>query len=393
MKALARVLRPFRPTDEVGDLSAMLLADVDQGSEDSRRHCPFTPTPVTTSARLLLLGDRRRLGSRSVGSRRPAGVLPRWEDPAVRAGALPRRPKLEQARHQPWQRRDPRRAHRRRLGAAENRCRELAMRRRAQPRASTHQPARPDFCPCPLHLVSAIRPESFSRNYQSWRPCRAARRLPIRRSAPQLAIKFAPGSRRGGPRSPRRVSWCCHPAPSSSADRHPPASPAVRPPIARPRPEGCPSDQPAANARDHPPDTARAHSRAVARRPAPGACRADRRDRADLMLRKVGRNLSLGGQMQNGTATIVERRRRTQAEPSKATWSWLEPIRLSRPTCSPRVVGRATASDAMLVASRKQVVGGWTINRSPAVWSDSALSELAPSPADGHATVLGRGYR
>lgn len=202
VKALARELRPFRPTDEVGDLSAMLVADVDQGSEDSRRPCPFTPTPVTTSARLLLLGDRRRLGSRSVGSRRPAGVLPRCEDPAVRAGALPRRPKLEQARHQPWQRRDPRRAHRRRLGAAENRCRELAMRRRAQPRASTHQPARPDFCPCPLHLVSAIRPESFSRNYQSWRPCRAARRLPIRRSAPQLAIKFAPG-RGGAARGPQ----------------------------------------------------------------------------------------------------------------------------------------------------------------------------------------------
>ena len=109
-----------------------------------------------------------------------------------------------------------------------------ASTRAAPPRLTSHTPR---FCPCPLHLVSAIRPESFSRNYQSWRPCRAARRLPIRRSAPQLAIKFAPGSRRGGPRSPRRVSWCCHPAPSSSADRHPPASPAVRPPIARPRPE------------------------------------------------------------------------------------------------------------------------------------------------------------
>lgn len=66
------------------------------------------------------------------------------------------------------------------------------MRRRAQPaRRRTSQPA-PDCCPCPLPLVSAIRPGSFSKNDQIWPPCRTGQRLPTRRSAPQLAIEFAP---------------------------------------------------------------------------------------------------------------------------------------------------------------------------------------------------------
>jgi hypothetical protein len=68
-------------------------------------------------------------------------------------------------------------------GSAGDRCRERARRRRTQTRPSTHPPTRPPRLPLPLPLVSAIRPESFSRNCQSWQRCRAGRRLPIRRSA------------------------------------------------------------------------------------------------------------------------------------------------------------------------------------------------------------------
>jgi len=89
----------------------------------------------------------------------------------------------------PWQRRHPRRTHHRSRGAAKNRCREPGMRQQAQPRPLTHQPARPRLLlELPLPLISAIRPGSFSKNYQSWRRCRALRRLGIRRSASQCAI-------------------------------------------------------------------------------------------------------------------------------------------------------------------------------------------------------------
>ena len=67
----------------------------------------------------------------------------------------------------------------------------------ARRRTSQHAP---DFCPCPLPLVSAIRPEGFSRNYQNWRPCRAGRRLPIRRSTGVVRAK-AQGRGRARPRS------------------------------------------------------------------------------------------------------------------------------------------------------------------------------------------------
>ena len=45
-----------------------------------------------------------RLCSRSVGSRRPAGVLPHCEDPTVRAGTVPRRPmrKRRSTSSPPW---------------------------------------------------------------------------------------------------------------------------------------------------------------------------------------------------------------------------------------------------------------------------------------------------
>jgi hypothetical protein len=59
----------------------------------------------------------------------------------------------------------------------------------------------------------------------------------------------------------------------------------VRPPIAGPGPDRCPSDQPAANGREHASDTAGARSRVIARRPGPGDVRADRRDRSDLIPR------------------------------------------------------------------------------------------------------------
>ena len=73
---------------------------------------------------------------------------------------------------------------------------------------------RPRLQPLPPALVSAIRPGSFSRNYQSWRPCRAGRRLPIQRFAPQLAAEFAQGRRRpaeararAAPASPILGDW------------------------------------------------------------------------------------------------------------------------------------------------------------------------------------------
>ena len=63
---------------------------------------------------------------------------------------------------------DAHRAHRRPLGAAESRCREPEMRRRAQARPVDAPPSRPRLLLLPLPLVSAIRPGSFSRNYQGW---------------------------------------------------------------------------------------------------------------------------------------------------------------------------------------------------------------------------------
>ena len=45
--------------------------------------------------------------------------------------------------------------------------------------------------------------------------------------------------------------------------------------------------------------------------------------------------------------------------------------------------GSVVQASAVRAAAREQVLGGWTINRSPAVWSDSASSDLAPSPPIG----------
>jgi hypothetical protein len=179
----------------------------EEGVRGDRRCAPLHRAYTGHGARAAALLRRpvARLGARSVwqpGQRVSLRVVTiRQSGPALSLGR-PKRPKrrsalagIERARHQPWRRRDPRRP----LGAAENRCWKPAMRRRAQPRPSTHQATRPRLLPCPLPLVSAIRPESFRRNYQSWRPCRVGRRLPIRRSAPQLAIEFAPGPGRERP--------------------------------------------------------------------------------------------------------------------------------------------------------------------------------------------------
>jgi hypothetical protein len=62
----------------------------------------MTPTPVTGPA--LRFARRRvaRLCSGSVGSTRPADVLPHREDPTVRDGVVPRRPLRKPASARAW---------------------------------------------------------------------------------------------------------------------------------------------------------------------------------------------------------------------------------------------------------------------------------------------------
>ena len=75
------------------------------------------------------------------------------------------------------------------------------------------------------------------------------------------------------------------------------------------------------------------------------------------------------------------RRRRRRRRRSALT------IATPRLRCA-RVAGCVIGNDVMLVASGKQVFGGWMVDRY-AVWSDSALLELAPSPAVGTRLPLG----
>ena len=157
-------------------------------------------------------------GARAAGLKVPfgspaSGCTSALQVPTVRAGAVLRSSKVagsvswnRKARHQPSQRRDPRRAHRRPVGARRS-VSGARDRRRAQPRPSTHQPARPRLlpCPCPSYrqfgqkaLVGIIKVGHHAE------PVDACRSGDPRRSSLSSSPR-APGE--GGPWSPTRVYW------------------------------------------------------------------------------------------------------------------------------------------------------------------------------------------